>query len=106
MIYLSINQIFGRFLKASIRLFRHRLGWYLVLLVMVITGCATKPPELHTNYKTSMIRFLGSDEIDIKTQENIVPTITVPLKAGIAFAPSNDYGKGFPEKERMNLMEK
>jgi len=34
----------------------------------------------------------------------VEPTITVPLKAGIAFVPSLDYGGGFPEKERMNLM--
>jgi rhombotail lipoprotein len=35
----------------------------------------------------------------------MVPTITVPLKVGFAFAPSLDYGRGFPEKERMQLMQ-
>ena len=82
----------------------HRLTWCLMAIVAVIVACATKPPELYTNYKTSMIRFLGSDQNVVGEQANIIPTITVPIKVGFAFAPSGDYGRGFPEKERMSLM--
>jgi len=71
-----------------------------------IGSCTKDPPRLYTNYKTSMIRFLSSDENTVKIQETMEPTITVPLKVGFAFAPSLDYGQGFPEKERMSLMQK
>jgi rhombotail lipoprotein len=77
----------------------------LIPLFVFIASCTKAPPQLYTNYKTSMIRFLGSDENTVKIQEAMEPTITVPLKVGFAFAPSLDYGQGFPEKERMNLMQ-
>jgi len=69
-------------------------------------SCTTAPPKLYKHYNTSMIQFLGSDENYIKTKNTMEPTITVPLKVGIAFAPSLNYGEDFPEKERMNLMQK
>ena len=69
-------------------------------------SCTTATPKRDNHYNTSMIRFLGSDEKTIKLHEATEPTITVPLKVGFAFAPSLDYGRGFPEKERMNLMQK
>lgn len=99
------KQIFGTVINKNGQRFRIGVSWWLLCLFSVMVACATKPPELYTNYKTSMIRFLGSDENMIKSQENIVPTIVVPLKVGFAFAPSNDFGWGFPEKERMILME-
>jgi rhombotail lipoprotein len=77
----------------------------LIALFAFIGSCANTPPKLYTNYKTSLIRFLGPDENTIKLQEAAEPTITVPLRVGFAFAPSLDYGQGFPEKERMNLMQ-
>jgi len=77
----------------------------LIALFAFIVSCANTPPKLYTNYKTSLIRFLGPDENTIKLQEAAEPTITVPLRVGFAFAPSLDYGQGFPEKERMNLMQ-
>ena len=77
----------------------------LIALFAFIGSCVNTPPKLYTNYKTSLIRFLGPDENTIKLQEAAEPTITVPLRAGFAFAPSLDYGQGFPEKERMNLMQ-
>ena len=91
--------------KPADRIVGHQSGWCLLVIVAVMAACASKPPELYTNYKTSMIRFLGSDENVVKAQQDVVPTITVPLKVGFAFAPSHDYGQGFPEKERMKLME-
>jgi len=86
---------------------KYRLGTTvgLILIVALIESCTTTPPKLHTHYKTSLIRFLSVDENTVKTQETAEPTITVPLKVGFAFAPSLDYGEGFPEKERMNLMQ-
>jgi rhombotail lipoprotein len=80
-------------------------GICLVALFAFMGSCAYTPPALYTNYKTSMIRFMGPDEKTITTQKGMEPTITVPLKVGFAFAPSLDYGQGFPEKERMNLMQ-
>ncbi len=77
----------------------------LITFFAFIESCADAPPKLYTNYKTSMIRFIGPDENTIKIQEAMEPTITVPLRVGFAFAPSLDYGQGFPEKERMNLMQ-
>jgi rhombotail lipoprotein len=77
----------------------------LSVMVAFAVSCTKPPPELHTHYRTSMIRFLSPDDSHRETQESIEPTITVPLKAGFAFAPSLDYGKGFPEKERMRLMQ-
>lgn len=91
--------------KIDIKISRYLFGSCLMGLLVLMVSCVTKPPELYTNYKTSMIRFLGSDENFIEKQDRIEPTIEVPLKVGFAFAPSNDYGQGFPEKERMNLME-
>jgi len=78
----------------------------LIFLFAFMGSCTTATPKLYKHYNTSMIRFLGSDENSIKTQKSVNPTITVPLKVGIAFAPSLDYGEDFPEKERMNLMQK
>lgn len=75
-----------------------------IILFAFMVGCTTAPPKLYKHYNTSMIRFLSSDENTIKIQETTEPQITVPLKAGIAFAPSSDYGEDFPEKERMTLM--
>jgi len=77
----------------------------LLMLLAFTESCTTAPPKQYTHYKTSIIRFLGSDESSIRSQEASEPTITVPLKVGIAFAPSLDYGEGFPEKARMNLMQ-
>ena len=82
---------------------------FLVLCIVAsfafIGGCTKEPPRLYTNYKTSLIRFLDSDENIVKIQETMGPAITVPLKVGFAFAPSLDYGRGFPETERMSLMQ-
>jgi len=77
-----------------------------ILLIAFMGSCTTAPPKLYKHYNTSMIQFLGSDENYIKTKNTMEPTITVPLKVGIAFAPSLNYGEDFPEKERMNLMQK
>jgi len=76
----------------------------LIAVFTCIGSCAFGPPKLYTNYKTSMIRFIGPDENTIRIQAAVEPTITVPLRLGFAFAPSPDYGQGFPEKERMGLM--
>ncbi|MFH1954497.1 MAG: rhombotarget lipoprotein [Pseudomonadota bacterium] len=86
---------------------RYRLDIAIALIVSIafVGGCTSAPPKLYRNYKSSMIRFLGPDENTIKIQEAIEPTITVPLKAGISFTPSQDYGEGFPEKEKMKLMQ-
>ncbi len=78
----------------------------LILLFALMVSYTTAPPKLYKNYKTSIIRFLGPEENTTKNQEAMDLTITVPLKAGIAFSPSLYYGEGFPEKERMNLMQK
>ena len=78
---------------------------FLIFLFAILGSCTTTPPKLYTHYKTSIIRFLGADENTMEMQEASEPTITVPLKVGFAFAPSLDYGEGFPEKERMNLMQ-
>lgn len=77
-----------------------------ISLFVFIESCTTTPPKLYKNYKTSIIRFLGPEENTIKNQTAMDLTITVPLKLGIAFVPSSDYGEDFPEKERMNLMQK
>ena len=92
-------------LRAGVEGCSHLMALYLMALFAFTVSCSNAPPKLYTNYKTSMIRFLGSDENTIKTQETMEPEITVPLKVGFAFAPSLDYGQGFPEKERMNLMQ-
>lgn len=86
---------------------KYRLEIAISILVSIafIGGCASFSPELYKNYKSSMLRFLGSDENIIKIQEAMEPTITVPLKAGISFTPSQGYSEGFPEKEKMNLMQ-
>jgi rhombotail lipoprotein len=76
----------------------------LCLTVAFMVSCTTAPPKLYTHYQTNITRFLGADENSIKNQEAMEPTITVPLRVGISFAPSHNYGEGFPEKERMNLM--
>ena len=88
------KQRFGTVFNKNGQRFRIRMSWWLLSLFTVMGACATQPPELYTNYKTSMIRFLGSDENMIKAQEKIIPTIAVPLKVGFAFAPSNDFGRG------------
>ena len=74
----------------------------LIFLFAFMVSCTTK----YKHYNTSMIRFLGPDENTIQIQETTEPQITVPLKVGIAFAPSLDYGEDFPEKERMSPMRK
>ena len=85
---------------------RHILNIAICLMALLFLGnCATAPPKLHTHYKTSIIRFLATDEKTIEIQDAKEPTITVPLKVGFAFVPSLDYGEGFPEKERMSLMQ-
>jgi len=91
--------------SADVEGYSRLLALCLIALFAFIANCTSSPPKLYTNYKTSMIRFLGSDENTVKIQETMEPTITVPLKVGFAFAPSLDYGQGFPEKERMNLMQ-
>ena len=92
-------------LSADVEGYSHLMVLCLIALFTFTTNCSNAPPKLYTNYKTSMIRFLGSDENVIKTQEAVEPELTVPLKVGFAFAPSLDYGQGFPEKEKMNLMQ-
>jgi hypothetical protein len=78
----------------------YRLSMAVCLSVLLgfIASCAKTPPKLCTNYKTSMIRFLGPDEDTLKIQEAVEPTITVPLSVGFAFAPSYDYGQGVPKR--------
>lgn len=101
-----VKRIINIILSANVTGFRRLMPIGFISLFVFIGSCTSAPPKLYTNYKTSMIRFLGSDENAIKLQEATEPTITVPLKVGFAFAPSLDYGQGFPEKERMNLMQK
>jgi rhombotail lipoprotein len=81
------------------------IALFMIVIFPFIESCTTAPPKLHTHYKTSIIRFIGDDESIVTKEEAAEPTIAVPLKVGIAFAPSLDYGEGFPEKERMNLMQ-
>jgi rhombotail lipoprotein len=85
---------------------RFDMALCLILLFAFMVSCSTAPPKLYKNYKTSIIRFLDPEENTTKNQEAMDLTITVPLKVGIAFTPSLDYGEDFPEKERMNLMQK
>ena len=86
-----------------------KLGLFMALCLMAlfafIESCTTAPPKLYTHYQTNITRFLNVDESTIKSQEAMEPTISVPLRVGISFAPSLNYGDGFPEKERMNLMQ-
>jgi len=86
---------------------RYRLDIAISVMVSIalIGGCTSAQPKLIRNYKGSMIRFLGADENTIKIQETMEPTITVPLKVGISFTPSQDYGEGFPERAKMKLMQ-
>ena len=85
------------------------LGLFMALCLMVLSAfiesCTTAPPKLYTHYQTNITRFISIDESTIKIQETMEPTITVPLKIGISFTPSQNYGEGFPEKERMQLMQ-
>jgi rhombotail lipoprotein len=106
MTQISIKRRFFAILSANAEGYGRLMAIILIGLFAFIGSCTNAPPKLYTNYKTSMIRFLGPDENTIKAQDTIEPTITVPLKVGFAFAPSLDYGQGFPEKERMNLMQK
>jgi hypothetical protein len=55
-------------------------------------SCTTTPPKLYTHYQTNITRFIGVDENTVKIQEAMEPTITVPLRVGISFAPSLNYG--------------
>ncbi len=96
----------GFTLKVVIMKCRLYMALCLILLLAFMVSCTTTPPKLYKNYKTSIIRFLGHDENTTEIQGAMEETITVPLKAGFAFAPSLDYGEGFPEKERMSLMQK
>ncbi|MFC1488922.1 rhombotarget lipoprotein [Thermodesulfobacteriota bacterium] len=86
--------------------YRSIMAICLIVSIAFIGSCTTSPPKPYKHYKTNILRFLSPDENDIKLKEAMEPTVTVPLKAGIAFTPSLDYGEGFPEKERMNLMQK
>lgn len=101
-----IRVCIGFSLEVIIMRCRLDMALCLIVLFAFIGSCTTAPPKLYKHYRTSIIRFLSPDENTIKIQEAMEPTITVPLKAGIAFAPSLDYGEGFPGKERMNLMQK
>ena len=87
---------------------KSRLTMTLCLLVLMafLVSCSKTPPRPYQHHKTSIIRFLGSGEEPQKTQHAVEPTITVPLKGGIALVPSLDYGGGFPEKAKMDLMRK
>jgi len=105
MTQISRKRRFSAILSANAEGYGRLMAIILIGLFAFIGSCTNAPPKLYTNYKTSMIRFLGPDENTIKAQDTIEPTITVPLKVGFAFAPSLDYGQGFPEKERMNLMQ-
>lgn len=101
----GLKQKLTALLNEHIEVYRCLVVLCLMALFAFIASCTKAPPKLYTNYKTSMIRFLDSDQSTIKSQEDMEPEITVPLKVGFAFAPSLDYGQGFPEKERMNLMQ-
>jgi len=100
------NFCIGFLMEVVIMRYRLDMALCLILIFVLMGGCTTAPPKLYKNYKTSIIRFLGPDENTTKIQETVELTMTVPLKAGIAFAPSQYNGEGFPEKEKMNLMKK
>ena len=81
------------------------LATCLLGFITLTAGCTTHSKAPYRHHKTSIIRFLGSvEQKSVGEQKDIRPTITVPLKVGIAFVPSMDSGD-FPEKERMNLMQ-
>ena len=84
--------------------YRLHMATCLIVFIAFAGSCATPSKQPYTHYKTSIIRFLGPVENTPEKQEVTEPTITVPLKAGIAFVPSMDFGS-FPEKERMSLMQ-
>ena len=85
--------------------FRLIMTTCLLGLIFFTGSCTTSAPKHYSHYKTSIVKFLYPEENTAKKQEAVKPTITVPLKAGIAFVPSA-AAEGFPERERMSLMQK
>jgi rhombotail lipoprotein len=85
---------------------RFTMAAFLLVLITLTGSCVTtRSKEPYKHLKTSIIRFLGPvEKNNPEKKETSEATITVPLKVGIAFVPSNDFGD-FPEKERMNLMQ-
>jgi len=71
-------------------------------LILLTIGCTTAPKQ----YKTNLIQFLYPRESTVSNQRSDkLPTLVVPLKAGIAFVPANN-DENFPDKEKMALMQK
>ena len=101
----GINRKCITILRADIEGSARYMALGLLLLLVFVESCTNAPPRRYTNYKTSMIRFLGSEETAFTNQQETQPSISVPLKVGFAFAPNLEYGQGFPEKERMSLMQ-
>jgi len=72
----KLNTILG----VDVEFYRWIKAICLIVLSGFIGSCAYGPPKLYTNYKTSMIRFIGPDENSVSIQAEMEPTITVPLR--------------------------
>lgn len=86
----------------------------LCLLSIVLSGCAVLSPPRSERRATSLMNYLYPGKSG-KTESPTLPTLTVPLRVGVAFVPATgDSGKpaaaswedaAFPEVSRKRLIE-
>jgi len=74
---------------------------YVLLLCLVVGGCATKP-QSHT--ATSAVEFLYPNEREPVVAPG-VPVLALPLRVGIAFVPGNTGNLALTEKKKNDLLD-
>lgn len=79
-----------------------RLFLFLIITgiaLSIITSCATTK-----HYSSSVVEYLYPDQKE-PTEKPEIPSLSLPLKVGIAFAPESSGGlRNITEKDKMNLM--
>jgi len=79
----------------------------LALLIVGLTGCAM--PSRSSHKSSSIVQFLYPTD-DRPLVEPQIPTLRLPLRVGLAFAPSAGHGargfnQNFPEARKQELLE-
>lgn len=90
------------------------LGWHkklgmvpLILLVIIISGCAGLSEGRKSRQASSAVDFLYPDKSDVVVKPTI-PRLTLPMNVGIAFVPSTSgryTNYDLNMKQKMSLME-
>jgi rhombotail lipoprotein len=79
---------------------------WLVLLTLVMAGCASWLPQGQQKQSGSVVDYLYGNKSEQVVMKPEVTTLKLPVRVGIAFVPSPSWGLHVPEAEQLRMLNK